>query len=197
MSSLLQIPTFINHGNVIAFDQRPFASVEEMNEKMRKRWNGRVGARDRVYILGDFIWLDPDDPRYIEFTRSLNGKKVLICGNHDAPENFSGKLAKCFEEITYYKEIKKDKKTIIMSHFPIAFYKRDMVPSYYHFFGHLHNTQENALMNVFIRMLVSNSGEGRPTGHMINVGACMPYMSYTPQPMDTIIEAGKERFGFE
>lgn len=192
MSEFFIADTHFYHRNVITMDGRPFTTIDEMNEEMRRRWNDRVKPRDRVYILGDFIWLDPEDARYIEFTRSLNGKKVLICGNHDHPEDFSAKLAKCFEEITHYKEIKTNKKTIIMSHFPIAFYRHDMYPTVYHFFGHLHNTGENALMDIFIKMLVSNSGEGRPTGQMVNIGACMPYMDYTPRTMSEILAAKGE-----
>ena len=43
------------HENVIAFDDRPFKSVEEMDAELIKRWNAKVGKDDFVYVLGDMI----------------------------------------------------------------------------------------------------------------------------------------------
>lgn len=31
------------HENVISFDRRPFETVEEMDEKLIRRWNAKVG----------------------------------------------------------------------------------------------------------------------------------------------------------
>jgi calcineurin-like phosphoesterase family protein len=68
------------HANVIRYCSRPFATVEEMNEKMIMEWNKRVMPNDTVYHLGDFSMAF----RAVElFTRRLNGKKILIAGNHD------------------------------------------------------------------------------------------------------------------
>ena len=44
------------HERVIKFDNRPFKSVEEMNEELIKRWNNKVDRGDLVYVLGDMIW---------------------------------------------------------------------------------------------------------------------------------------------
>lgn len=42
------------HENIISYCKRPFASVEEMNEKMVQYWNDVVKDKDEVYYLGDF-----------------------------------------------------------------------------------------------------------------------------------------------
>lgn len=34
------------HENVIKFDNRPFKSLEEMDEELIKRWNNKVGKAD-------------------------------------------------------------------------------------------------------------------------------------------------------
>lgn len=70
------------HERVIRFDNRPFATVEEMDAEMIRRWNAKVGKGDLVYVLGDMIWKTRNDdaPGLI---KSLNGQIILIKGNHD------------------------------------------------------------------------------------------------------------------
>lgn len=58
---------------------RPFASVEEMDEEMIKRWNDRVRPKDKVYHLGDVVI----NRKFLSVLGRLNGDKVLIRGNHD------------------------------------------------------------------------------------------------------------------
>ena len=48
--------THFDHDNIIAFDNRPFLSTEEMNETLIANWNNVVTQSDCVYILGDFHW---------------------------------------------------------------------------------------------------------------------------------------------
>ena len=48
--------THFGHANVIRFDDRPFGSVDEMDEELIRRWNSKVGTEDFVYVLGDMIW---------------------------------------------------------------------------------------------------------------------------------------------
>lgn len=68
------------HANVIRYCQRPFTTVEEMNEKMIAEWNSVVMPEDTVYYLGDFSMAF----RSVElFTKRLNGTKILYAGNHD------------------------------------------------------------------------------------------------------------------
>lgn len=189
--------THFFHENVIRFDKRPFTSVEEMNAKMRDWWNNTVSTKDRVYILGDFIWLPPSDPEYIKFTKSLNGKKVLIKGNHDNVEKFSSELKNCFEDIKSRKEIKLNKKRIIMDHYPLMMYRHDTDSNVFHFHGHTHITREQDWVEKWTRELVSNHCMGAPTGQIINVGCMMPYMNYIPRTLEEIIEAGKEKYEWQ
>ncbi len=73
--------THFNHANVIVYCSRPFCDVEEMNRAMIERWNARVGKDDTTYHLGDFAL--SNKARIAEFRRALNGRIVLILGNHD------------------------------------------------------------------------------------------------------------------
>lgn len=68
------------HLNVIKYCNRPFSSVEEMNEMLIKNWNDIVTPDDTVYCLGDFSMAF----RPVEaFSHRLSGTKYLVPGNHD------------------------------------------------------------------------------------------------------------------
>lgn len=69
------------HKNVISFCNRPWPDVEAMNAGLISLWNQTVQPEDTVYILGDMFFCGTIALR--EIMRQLNGKKVLIFGNHD------------------------------------------------------------------------------------------------------------------
>ena len=52
--------------------------IKAHDEMFIERWNKRVSKNDRVYILGDFAYNN-----HRKYILALNGKKVLIKGNHD------------------------------------------------------------------------------------------------------------------
>lgn len=74
-----------NHKNIIEYCSRPFTSVDEMNKTLIENWNAVVGKGDIVYHLGDFILGDVagDVESLSEIISQLNGRIVLIRGNHD------------------------------------------------------------------------------------------------------------------
>ena len=39
------------HENSIKFDERPFGSLDEMHETIKKRWNSKITNGDKVFIL--------------------------------------------------------------------------------------------------------------------------------------------------
>lgn len=69
------------HENIIRYCDRPFSSVTEMNEGLVANWNAVVGDSDEVWVLGD-VAMGPIDASLEHVTR-LNGRKVLLTGNHD------------------------------------------------------------------------------------------------------------------
>jgi len=68
------------HAKVIEYCNRPYSTVEEMNEDMVKKWNEIVKPEDTVYCLGDFSMAF----RSVEiYSFRLNGNRFLVPGNHD------------------------------------------------------------------------------------------------------------------
>lgn len=70
------------HENIIKFTGRPFANSEHMNAELIKRHNQRVKNGDTVYHLGDFKMTN-NGPNVYELLGKLNGRHVMVRGNHD------------------------------------------------------------------------------------------------------------------
>lgn len=105
-----------NNENIIKYNNRPFNSVEEMNEKLIENWNSIVSQEDIVYVLGDFIMGSPKDVKPI--LDKLKGKIILIVGNHDT----NAKLDIYSElniEIHEVLKLKIGKIIYILFHYPI------------------------------------------------------------------------------
>lgn len=79
-------------------------------ERMRKNWNSIVTASDYVIIPGDISWATyiDDAVRDFEYINNLNGKKILLKGNHDYWWTTATKARSFFE--------KNDIKTIDVLH---------------------------------------------------------------------------------
>ena len=69
-------------------------------ERMRKNWNSIVTASDYVIIPGDISWATyiDDAVRDFEYINNLNGKKILLKGNHDYWWTTASKMTKFFEK---------------------------------------------------------------------------------------------------
>ena len=76
------------HANVIKYCDRPYASVQVMNEDLVTKWNETVKPEDTVYYLGDFSMAF----RAVElYSHRLNGTKYLVPGNHDFCHSYNKK----------------------------------------------------------------------------------------------------------
>ena len=115
---------------------RPFENAQEMQDKMIEKWNNKVSNEDTVYILGDFSF-KLQKSAAIKILKQLNGKKILIKGNHD---NYVGQrdYDECFEGIYDYLQLTEDKTQIILSHYPIWDWA-GMYYGSYHLYGHIHD----------------------------------------------------------
>lgn len=71
----------VGHANVIAFDGRPWPTLDEMEAGLADRWNARVEPGDTVYVLGDLAYGNPG--RVEGWLAGLNGTVKVVPGGHD------------------------------------------------------------------------------------------------------------------
>lgn len=89
----------LGHANIINYCNRPFGSVDEMNEAIITRWNERVSPHDTAWLLGDVAL--GDRSKTLPLLARLNGRKYLVAGNHDTA--FHGyKLKRMSEKFLTY-----------------------------------------------------------------------------------------------
>lgn len=172
------------HTNCLAFDNRPFKTIEQHDELLVKFWNETVGVDDDVYILGDISWYGSSKTASI--FRQLNGNKHLIKGNHDGGLLRNAELRDLFVEIKDYKELDiGGGKSVVLCHYPIPCFKNHFY-GWYHLYGHVHNSFEwNMMENVKNQMKDLYDKDC----NMYNVGAMMSYINYTPRTLEEIINS--------
>jgi calcineurin-like phosphoesterase family protein len=76
------------HDNIIKYCDRPFSGSLDMNAEMMSRWNSRVGPDDIGIFVGDIsAGLKKRTGELRDIIGGLNGKKILVRGNHDHQTN--------------------------------------------------------------------------------------------------------------
>lgn len=71
--------THFGHGNIIKYCNRPYGSVQQMNESLINNWNRTVSKDDTVIFLGDLAFRGRDT----DWLNRLNGNIIRVRGNHD------------------------------------------------------------------------------------------------------------------
>ena len=155
---------------------RPFTSTEEMDEAMVDNWNKTVRPQDTVYHLGDVVIAR----RHLETVKRLNGRKILIRGNHDIFGDDDYYLAG-FEQIHGVRVFVDQ---FILSHIPLhpdcvsERFKRNV-------HGHLHGNR--------IMYTRTNMVHGYMTGLVTEpdpryLCVCVEQINYTPISFDDVLK---------
>lgn len=116
------------HTNIIKYCNRPFSSIEEMNEKLVQYWNETISKDDIVFHLGDFAFCGPTKVR--EIKEQLNGKIILIKGNHDYDSTL-----KLFDNVFDQLLLNLNGDLVYLNHYPFASFPEN----YYQLLGHIHS----------------------------------------------------------
>ena len=131
------------HENIIKFCNRPFSSIEEMNDTIINNWNSVVKENDIVFHLGDFCFCGSD--KFKELIETLNGRIYLILGNHDWKTIKQWHATK-FEGVYQQMSIKIDGRKIYLNHFPFLCYAGTyyrLEDAVWQLFGHVHSSDKN------------------------------------------------------
>ena len=128
------------HNNILKFcaEQRPFDTVEEMNEVIIERHNALVKPNDHVWFFGDVVFGDANSnlAERLEIVNRMNGIKHLLGGNHDKLRAVMTEYLKYFVSIESYREFGHNKD--ICSHYPV--HTQQLEERYkFNVHGHLHD----------------------------------------------------------
>jgi calcineurin-like phosphoesterase family protein len=143
MNIFFTADTHYGHNAVIQFCRRPYNDVKEMDADLIKRWNDRVTNRDTVFHLGDFTFYG--NAKAAEIYGELNGKKILIRGNHD--RGMAKWWFDLWDEVHYYYELKDNRERFYLTHFPFEEWDYG-----YHLHGHTHNNLSREVWNKHYRL---------------------------------------------
>lgn len=192
--------THFGHEKIIEYCERPFDSADEMDEAMVERFNEILRPEDTLIHLGDVLMGDVE--KGLENVKRINGKKILISGNHDytwtgtAPHKkdkyFDLYLEAGFVLMPEQVPTFIGDKLAIMSHFPYQEatsgknrFKRFRPTDNGHFLlhGHIHDDwlfHDNRMLNVGVDVW-----DFRP----VSVDEITPYVKKFEEVLDKIEEA--------
>lgn len=150
----------LGHKNILKLSNRPFSTIEEMDEILIRNWNDKVKGCDTVYIVGDLIYKSQEPEKYL---KELKGKKVLIIGNHDS--GWLGKIdvEKYFIKTTMLLEQSLCNHIMTLCHYPMLEWRgsrKDVNCKKlgYLVHGHIHNRVEDKYLELFKSPHALNAG---------------------------------------
>lgn len=185
MTTYFTSDTHFGHQNIIDYCKRPFANVEEMTEGLVANWNAVVKPADTVFHLGDFA-MGPK-VHHKSFFERLNGKKLLIRGNHDQSHQKMLDMGWDSSTMTYYTSI--EGKNVWMTHIPpkiVDPYEGRTYPP--EFGAYLDQPENHPLFDIHLCGHVHNAWKRR--GDVINVG--VDVWGYRPVTFQELLSAFDE-----
>lgn len=124
------------HTNIIKYENRPFNSIEEMDEYLIYNWNSKVKKHEKVLILGDFSFYGKKKTK--EILNKLNGYLSIVLGNHDKRKTCKWWYDAGFKAVYDFPIIVNN---IIFSHEPIK-------NEFHNIHGHVHSKFYNIGVDV-------------------------------------------------
>ena len=116
-----------DHAKIIEYSNRPFSSVEEMNEELIKRHNEVVRKGDIVIYAGDLTWLKNRKIIQERLISRLKGDLIFLRGSHDRWLSGANQI---WEKMV-------DGHYIVVCHYCMRTWARSHYNSW-HLFGHSH-----------------------------------------------------------
>ena len=127
------------HYNIISSCNRPFKDENEMNESLINNWNFVVDEESVVFCLGDFAWGGYN--KWKDIRSRLNGKIILITGNHDNKNLTPTAKVELFEFVTQQMYLRIEGRPVYLNHYPFLTYAgiyREPQDQVWALHGHIH-----------------------------------------------------------
>lgn len=143
--------THFGHAKILDYEARPWGNISDHDEALVENWNSVVSEGDTVWHLGDFVLVQRSPEQVaqdilngISGTQNqaahiasilprLNGRKRIVCGNHDRGRSATWWVNAGFREaIKYPRAVIVD--GYILSHEPQA-----DIGNFRNIHGHLHS----------------------------------------------------------
>jgi calcineurin-like phosphoesterase family protein len=122
------------HKNVIKFCNRPFSSVEEMDERLIQNFNLVVKPTDTTIHGGDFTFYKGGKAE--ELVKRLNGYHIFLNGSHDYWLKGKKGIHEIWEKNIFHNKTNQ-KHHITVCHYCMRTWPRSHYNSY-HLYGHSH-----------------------------------------------------------
>ena len=103
------------HANIIKYADRPFANVQEMEDVFIQRYNETVSPEQTCFWVGDCSFRIE---RFAEIMKKLNGRKLLVRGNHDKSASTMARLG--FDLVLDQAILHLGGRTCVVCHYPYA-----------------------------------------------------------------------------
>lgn len=144
----------IGHDKSFLYEPRGFESIEEHDRTLLENWNELVNANDTVYVLGDVMLrhnLDDTDFSYgLSVLQKLNGRLVIIRGNHDSVNKIEkykgcGNVVSAGDAALYLNYPEKGSYHFYLSHYPTLVFRKKLKPlktAIINLYGHIHQKEK-------------------------------------------------------
>ena len=110
----------LGHANIIRYCNRPFATVEEMDQAIVERLNVSVKRDDVLYFLGDFCM--GGQQKIFAYRQRIHCKKIFaVPGNHDKQ---ACKLKEEFSWLDNLAEVSIHGQSIVLCHYALRVWNR-------------------------------------------------------------------------
>lgn len=138
--------THFGHDEAISLFSRPVRDVREMDDLLLDRINARVGKRDRLIHLGDFMgplaWSGKDGTRSVACARDLRERircrhVELVRGNHDPAKRGFTRLFDAVHDLLTFRGWGGGEQRVVCCHYPLRSWQ-GMWNGALHLYGHAH-----------------------------------------------------------
>lgn len=172
----------IGHDKAFLYGERGFESIEEHDRALLEHWNELVKPDDRVYVLGDVMLKhnseDTDFSYGLSVLQRLNGRLVIIRGNHDSADRIEkykacGNVVSAGEAALYLNYPEVGSYHFYLSHYPTLISHGKL------------KTMKSALINLYGH---THQKEKFYQGYPYMYCVCLDAHAMRPVLLDTVIE---------